>query len=338
MCSLVSARNVLERLRVNDDSSHAYRALALGKPEGSYVALNQQGHPALFVPAENHALGLSQRANVVSLKLGINCSLYASEQGSVSGRFHVLQCESSDADTVDTFVLLLDALLERLRSEQVTADYLTTFFRILARLFSVKSAPDPAKERQGLWGELLLIRLMGGALAWTPFWHTDPYKRFDFSVGPKRLEVKTTIGDTRTHSFSHRQLFTTGNEEVAIASFLLRQNYEGLGLRDLIAESRNALAGDPTQLAKLEASVRSARMNNLEEAGPCFDEPDANDNLAWFWAQKAPKFTQPEPPGVSEARYKVDLTTTAQIPGPDLISWLSSWRPDAPSPTTGGWG
>lgn len=307
----------------------------MAEPEGSYVALNRQDHPALFVPAKNHTLGLSQRANVVSLKLGIDCSLHAGEQGGVSGRFHVLQCESSDADTVDTFVLLLDALLERLRSEQVTADYMTTFFRILARLFSVKSAPDPTKERQGLWGELLVMRLMGGASTWASFWHTDPYKRFDFSTDRKRLEVKTTLGDTRTHSFSHRQLFTTGDEEVVIASFLLHQNPEGLSLRDLIAERRSELARDPIQLAKLEASVRSARMNNLEEAGPCFDEPDASANLAWFWAQEAPKFTQSEPPGVSETRYKVDLATTAQIPGPDLISWLSSWRPNAPPPTTG---
>lgn len=278
------------------------------------------------MPAEGNIAEPSQRANDVSLELGVECKLYVGEHESVRGQFHVLQCQSSDLATTDTFVLLLDALLDRLRSGQVALDYLSTFFRTLARLFSVRPSPDPTKERQGLWGELLLMRILGGASAWARFWHTDPYRRFDFSAAHRRIEVKTTVGDARVHSFAHRQLFTTGDEQVAIASLLLRETPDGLSLKTLIEEGRNELSSEPTQLAKLEAAARGARMSDLKEPGPYFDEVDASANLAWFWAQEAPRFTQPEPPGVSEARYKVDLAFTPQIANTELTSWLNSWE------------
>ena len=275
---------------------------------------------------QGHIAGPSQQANDISLGLGVECKLYVGEQQSVSGQFHVLQCESSDPDTVDTFVLLLDALLERLRSGQSAVDYLTTFFRTLARLFSIKPAADPAKARQGLWGELFVMRLLGGISCWAPFWHTDPYKRFDFSASRRRIEVKTTTGDARTHSFAHRQLFTTGDEEIAIASFMLRFDLNGLSLQELIATGRRKLSGEPTQLAKLEAAVRSARMSDPQEPGPSFDESDARANLVWFWAREAPKFTQPEPANVSETRYKVDFSAIPEVSDSELTSWLGSWE------------
>ncbi len=295
------------------------------EPPNSYIALDRQERPALFVPAEGYAPGPSQRAACVSLRIGLRCKLYLGEQESVSGEFNVIQCDSPDPATVDTFVLLLDALLGRMRSGRMSADYLATFFRTLARLFGVKPAPDPARERQGLWGELLVMRLLGGTSVWTPFWHTDPYKRFDFSASHRRIEVKTTVGDARAHSFSHRQLLTTGGEQVAIASLLLREDPGGLSLRKLIEEGREELLDDPTKLAKLETAVRSARMSDREEEGPSFDESDAKDSLAWFWAREAPMFPQPEPPGVSEVRYKVDLSATPQIAGPELAFWLDGW-------------
>lgn len=320
-----SARETLARLQAGHSSLHAYKALPLVEPPGSYVALDQRERPALFIPAEGNTEEPSHRANDVSLELGVECKLYVGDHESVSGQFHVLQCESPDSATTDTFVLLLDALLDRLRSGQVAPNYLTTFFRTLARLFSVRPSPDPTKERQGLWGELLLMRILGGASVWARFWHTDPYKRFDFSSAHRRIEVKTTVGDARVHSFAHRQLFTTGGEQVAIASLLLRENTNGLSLKTLIEEGRNELSSEPAQLAKLEAAARGARMSDLKEPGPSFDEVDASNNLAWFWAHEAPRFTQSEPPGVSETRYKVDLSFTRQIASSELAFWLNDW-------------
>jgi hypothetical protein len=318
-----TARDALARLEALRPSPHAYRALALTELPGSYVALDRSDRPALFVPAEGHATEPSQRASDVSLSLRVTCDLYLGEGQSVSGNFQVLQCESSDPTTVDTFVLLLDALLDRMRSKRFADGYLATFFRTLAQLFSVRPAPDPAKERQGLWGELTLMRCIGGVSAWASFWHTDPYKRFDLSAAQRRIEIKTTLGEARVHTFSHRQLFTTGGEQVAIASLLLREDPDGLNLRGLIEESRKELSGRPAQLAKLEAAVRSARMSDPLESGPSFDE--SGTELAWFWAYEVPRFTQPEPPGVSEARYKVDLSSTPEIAGLELADWLDAW-------------
>ena len=109
--------------------------------------------------------------------------------------------------------LLVDAFLAHLVALPVTSEVLTTFFQTLTRLFGSKPVPDPASERQGLWGELFVMDHFGGGQLWAPYWHRDPYARFDFSRGLSHFEVKTTRGPTRAHNFSHHQLSPIGNEQ-----------------------------------------------------------------------------------------------------------------------------
>jgi len=265
------------------------------------------------------------RTDTVSLRLGADCSFYIEGHDGVAGRFHVLQCELNDPAMTDTFALLVDALIVQLIAKPATAEDLTSLFRSLTRLFTTSPARDSVSERQGLWGELFVMMHAGGAALWVPFWHSTPYKRFDFSWGHLHLEVKTTLGMTRAHTFSHRQLFPADDEQIVVASLLLREDREGISLRDLIDHTRNALAGDPTQLAKLEASVRSAGMTDPTILGPSFSDVAATTGLAWFWAEKVPRFTQPEPPGVSQTQYVVDLSMTPSMPSHEVEAWLSSW-------------
>ncbi len=111
-----------------------------------------------------------------------------------------------------------------------------------------------------------------------------------------------------------------------MASLVLRPDPVGLCLLALIDQTRRALAGDLASLAKLETSVRRADMGDPATDGPCFNVAEAASNLAWFQARDLPRFTQPEPLGVSQTHYRVDLSGTPPMVGAEAQVWLDRWQ------------
>jgi hypothetical protein len=113
-------------------------------------------------------------------------------------------------------------------------------------------------------------------------------------------------------------------EEIVIASLLLREDEAGVSLQELINECRVALWSSPFYL-NLEKAVRHAGMEDSSQTGPAFDAVEAERALAWFRSTDAPHFRMPEPPGVSETRYKVDLTGAPRLELSELEAWLNTW-------------
>lgn len=308
----------------NNPSGHAFTVAPVPHREGIFIGADTGGHPYLFVRAEERASEPPLRTTHVSLQLSREYTLAMG--GGLPNRelFHSLCCETSERPEIDTFLVLIDAFLSRHRGQPIVADTLTLFFRSLVRLFAVGPGRDLEAERQGLWGELFVMSCVRGFRFWAPFWHTEPTRRFDFSTPRRRVEVKTTISAERMHHFSHGQIYALEGEEIVIASLLLRVEEGGLSLRELIDGCRLALQDTPFYL-KLEKAVRRADMEASSETGPVFDATEASKALAWFRSIDAPHFLIPEPPGVSETRYKVDLSTAPRLDLWELDEWLDSW-------------
>ena len=195
----------------------------------------------------------------------------------------------------------------------------------MVRLFAVKPASDLDAKRQGLWGELFIMQRIRGYRFWAPYWHSAVTGLFDFSTKKKHIEVKTTLGHQRIHHFSHKQIWEPEGEQILIASLLLTEDNSGLSLKELINECRTALRGTPDYL-KLEFAVRHAGMDNESVSGPLFNTTDAERQLSWFRARDAPHFRMPEPNGVSETNYRVDLTKATPLSIEELSGWLIDWN------------
>ncbi len=193
----------------------------------------------------------------------------------------------------------------------------------MIRLFSGGVATDIQAERQGLWGELFLMSQVLGFGFWAPFWHSETIRKFDFTSGRKHVEVKTALGNERVHHFAHRQVYEFEGEQTMIASLLLRKDDGGLSLRELIEQARAALLGG-AHYFKLEQAVRQAGME-AEESGPAYDLSEAEESLAWYRAKDAPHFKMPEPAGVSQTHYRVDLSLAPQVSKSELDPWLRTW-------------
>lgn len=307
----------------NYSSGHSYTALPVPGRSDSFLAVDVQGRPSLFVRALEPSGAAPLRTRRVALRLAQRFTLVSPGREPLTGVFHSLVCEAAESADVETFLVLVEAFLARQGDRPVEETELTAFFRSMVRLFSEPPARDVKGERQGLWGELFLMSRVRGFRFWAPFWHSEPTRRFDFSSGGRRLEVKTSTGALRIHHFSHRQIYALNGEEILIASLLLRDDDSGLSLRELIREARAALEGTADYL-KLERSVRRAAMER-DEPGPIFDAREAEQSLAWFWAAEAPHFRVPEPPGVSETGYRVDLTLAPAASASGASEWIDGW-------------
>jgi Putative PD-(D/E)XK family member, (DUF4420) len=314
---------VFERLR-QSPSGHAFTVEAVGGRDDVFLGVDASQRPCLFVRGAATTLEPQLRTSHVSLVLGQEYMIQPPGQRTRSERLDALRCETSDAGDLDTFLVLVDALLARYGAGQIDPDALKGFFRSMVRLFSAASSSDLQAERQGLWGELFMMSRERGFQFWAPFWHSETNRKFDFSAVGRRVEVKTAVGQVRIHHFAHRQIYSEEGEEIVLASLLLRKEDAGLSLRDLIAQARSALMGTEHYF-KLELAIRQAGMEAMDEPGPTYDSTEASELLAWYRASDAPHFTMAEPPGVSQTHYRVDLSTAPRIPSEDLSHWLNSW-------------
>jgi len=312
-----------------EPSGHEFTVEAFPGVTGALLGADRSGRPVLFVESDRRGYQPTLRTTHISLQLHQRFRLSPGRTEPITAPFHALRCESVEAADIRTFLLLVDAFVRECLGDSPTADSLSAFFRSLVRLFSVGHSSDVAAERQGLWGELSLMSVVRGFEFWVPFWHSEPTRRFDFSSGHHRVEVKTAVGSARVHHFSHAQLFPTNQEDILIASLLLHEDDSGLSLRDLIDQAHSTLS-KPADLLKLERAIRRAVMESRDEPGPAYDLADARRSLAWYRVADAPHFQVPEPPGVSHTRYRVDLATAPAVEIEAVAAWLDQWTRTVP--------
>ncbi len=304
-----------------DISGHRFTARPINAFQGAYLAVDSQQRPALFMPTTGSSSEPPLRTAQVSLRLSGRFTITPNNAEPVTGTFDCLACEATEAPAIQTFLVLVESFVAHQPSDITISE----FFRTIVRLFAMPAARDLTAERQGLWGELFMMRTVNGFAFWAPFWHTEPTRRFDFSSIGKRVEVKTALEGPRIHHFGHRQIYPVPGEEIVVASLLVTYDDAGMSLRDLILECRRETASTP-QFMSLERAVRRAGMDDGDETGPKFDPTAAAINLAWFDSQDVPHFQVPEPPGVSDTRYRVDLSTAPPLDEGAVTNWLQNWQ------------
>jgi len=266
----------------------------------------------------------SLRTNLVLLQTNTLFRLTMPDGSQKTGVFHSLICESIDQSDKSAFLDSIEAFLSQNKNLLSAIQNIVPFFRSLIRLFAISPAKDLENERKGLWGELFLMREIKGYKFWVPFWHSEVTRTFDFTEREKKLEIKTSSGGERIHHFSHNQIFTLNQDKILIVSILVENDEIGLSLRQLINDCKAEIFDTPYYL-KLEKSIRYSGMNNSSESGPKYNLNSAKQKISWFQSIDVPHFCLPEPPGVSNTTYRVDLSRAPKLGVDGINNWLDSW-------------
>lgn len=220
----------------------------------------------------------------------------------------LFQCRDSDRALRRYFFRAVAGLLSDL---SVTPDFdeFDQGARGLIELFD--SIVQPGTESvQGVWAELLLISLSTQPNELMAYWHTAPTSTYDFASAPHRLEVKSTVNQTRVHRFALEQLEVAEGGFTAVASMCLREDEDGIGVDDLVDDLVERLT--PQYKAKLRRVVATALGQRWRDAATMrFSLEDAVRGLRFFSSSDVPSVTPGE--GVSGVKFNADLANTPPL-------------------------
>lgn len=224
-----------------------------------------------------------------------------------SGRFTVVRCTGADRELQSYFLRVAAALLQSI-GDAPSRQSVSQAVSRLAELFHAMSKP-PRKSVQGLWAELFLIARARDPITVTEAWHVSPEELYDFSLGSQRIEVKSARGRARRHYFTLEQLLPPTGAQVLIASIFVETSDTGTTLLELMELVRPHLGGRADLMLQIEEVVGLTLGERWRQAeGFRFDLEVAEDSLAFYDPTQIPKVNPDVPPGVSEVRFKSDLS------------------------------
>ncbi len=305
--------------------NHEFIAIEIPNNEGIYLAISSNKLPHLFVNADSRIIEAPLKTAYITLIPNWFYCLTLSDGSKVEKFFHMIKCSSNKGEDIITFLSLLQAFIEQSPGCKAASANISFFFRDIMRLFSIQPAIDKASERQGLWGELFVMRSVRGYSFWAPYWHNVITDVFDFSTNKKRLEVKTSASGQRIHFITHQQVYARFGEEIILASLIVHEDQTSLCLRDLINECKTAFLGSKDYI-KIEKAARHAGMCDAQDTGPSFSLLSAQASLAFYRSEDIPHFDMPEPPGVSQTSFRADLSSVPKVDMKWLDLWIKSWQ------------
>jgi len=269
-----------------------------------YVGVNNSGFPAVlfqinqlpdkFIPIQTRAL---------SVDIFTNCAINLSEN-SLNGDFLCLSCTSQDVNLYDTFFRLIETYLlhEAHSSVSVLIEALEKLVVLFQKLF------DPSKNSiVGLFGELLVINESKDINPTLRSWHSQSTDLMDFAWTGGRLEVKTTISQTRTHDFSLEQIRPIQGLAKYVASVNLQEVHDGISIVDLL-NSVLAKIKSPELINKVwELVFETLGQGYIRSDARKFDYSIAKKSLKFFNASSIPSPNFNLPQGVTSVRFTANL-------------------------------
>jgi hypothetical protein len=282
---------------------------------GAHVAKDHLARPAVLVRTDRPGSGIAPPSiSLENLRVehAIDCRISLATGDSLTGRFSLVHCLSLD-DALQEYFLETSQVILRSLPSGVTAAAVSGAVDALASLFAAAQRPL-SRPVQGLWAELLIISRAREPRLLLEAWHSDATERFDFSLASQRLEVKCSADRTRRHHFSHEQAHPPAGVSVLIASVLVEQSASGVSLGELWDLVRRLSGDDAEMRLKIEHACLDALGNSWHQArARSYDQHLAAQSLLFFDIADIPKVPPLLTPGVSEVRFRSDLSIATPL-------------------------
>jgi len=288
-----------------------YQSYFVGKDRDSYACL-------LITTADYSRRQPPIRLESLDVQFGLHCHIKKAHELDQEERFTVVRCRSRDQETVRYFLFICNAVLHIVGDRPLQHTVASAVHR-LAAIFQKMQKP-PARTVNGLFGELYLISRSTNPIRTLTAWRTDETARFDFVEGDVRIDVKTTTGRVRTHSFSYEQCDPLSNTLSIVASMFVERVSKGIKLRTLIDDITAIIASDMDLGLKLHEVTAATLGTSIKEAMElAFDITLTDTSLRFFNLADVPSVRGPLPAGVSDVRFRSNLSELEDLSVQALI-------------------
>lgn len=235
-------------------------------------------------------------------------------------KLNILICNSTNVTEKIAFLRLTNTFITNNEEDKDNPNRMDELFVALSRLFSQDTHRSDV-EIQGFFAELYLILYLSKyGVDIARYWQKEEKEKFDFSWSlNKKLEVKSTLKEERIHHFLHQQL-ATGTYDIVVTSVLLRKDSAGISVYDTIEKVRALPGIGYKTLLYIERFVKDIDEGELRERR--YDETYCVNNIRFIRGNEVPKFSSPEPEGVSKAQYDSNLTFCRTLSLDEFIRWI----------------
>lgn len=309
-------------LKTRPRSEHGFNAIVISDDTTHRLGISPEGYPIFFIECSTH-----ERVSDINLKLfkvmfNRQCTISDSNSGAVlSETFSIIQLNSLNTDFQKYFLEVVFLLLCRLDSKP-TIPVLKSEVSKLLSIFTINRLIS--KEIvSGLWAELIVIKQSSNPAYLIRSWHVIPEDKFDFNDGSDKIEVKSTNGSIRTHTFAIEQLNPIQDTKLLIASMFVSQTGVGKTIFNLIDEISSRIS-DVDVLFKLREETAQTIGANIEEVSNMFfDENVSLQSLQFFDYRTVPAIDiQDVPQDVSCVHFRSDLSNVSPVENFDQDSVL----------------
>ncbi|HEX4029197.1 MAG TPA: PD-(D/E)XK motif protein [Terracidiphilus sp.] len=304
-------------------SSTEFQAIPLAGKRDDYLAKGQDGSPVFLLQDEpTGRYHPSLHLRYLNADFQLTCRLHAGNRD-MDGVFALICCTADEAELHELFVRSFDAAREQL-SEQADTEEIKRTVQNLASLFRAFAKPSQ-RSISGLWAELFFIVRSGDSIRAIKAWRSDPFERFDFSAPTCAIEVKSTMGQLRTHEFALEQLSVPLGGSLFVISMLLQITNGGTGILELVSNIESTLSNEPPLREKLWKNVIGDLGSDFTSAlDKRFDISFAERHCVILRAEDIPRPIITPDSRITNIRFVSNLTDTLSSLSDSSIRGLQS--------------
>lgn len=307
-------------LTASEPDRPLYAVLPVPGCRSYYVGKDGEGCACLLVATANRMARLQPPIRLESLdvQFEFHCHLRKDREPEREGAFTVIRCQSPDRETIRCFLSVCEIILHA-GGEQPTAREIAKAVNRLAGIFQ-KMQKLPSRPVNGLFAELYILWRNAGPVKAVAAWRSDDGACFDFSDGDIRIDVKGASGRQRAHTFSYDQCNPPPGTVAIVASLLVERASGGVALRFIIDETASEIAAHPDLVFELHEVISATLGASLAEAlSTRFDIKLADSSLRFFRAEDVPAIRGAIPAGVSDIRFRSDLSGVNAVSAQTII-------------------
>lgn len=294
-------------------SGNDLSAVPIPGAETHRLAKDSNGSPCLLIrqPGEG-AHPAPIRLQNLSVSFDVPCTITQAGRNQERETFTIVRCSAANPGLFPHFLRIVSPIVTVLGPTPTPAAVRRAISG-LVELFQALAAPAK-KTIQGIWAEVLLIRLSSDPRMVASAWHREPEEHFDFAAGPQRIEVKSSSNRRREHYFSLEQLAPAGGSQIVVASVFVERAGGGVSLQKIFKDTRGLLAEDISLATRFDAvfykSLGSGWADAMDE---CFDWELALESLAFYAAETVPRVENPIPQAIFDVRFRSDLGSATPL-------------------------
>lgn len=309
-------------LKTQPRSEAGFNATLIDENTSHRLGISPEGYPIFFIECST-----SNRVSDINLKLfkvmfNRQCTISdTTSDEKINGTFSIIQLNSLNPDFQNYFLEVVYLLLYRLEPRP-TIPVLKSEVSKLLSIFTINKSVSKEVVR-GLWAELLVIKHSSNPTYLIRSWHVVPEDKYDFNDGTDKIEVKSTNGTKREHTFAIEQLNPNLGSKLLIASMFVTQTGVGKTVFNIIDEISQHIT-DVDVLFKLREETTNTIGANIEEVAQMFfDENASIDSLRFFNYSSIPSIKLSDvPQDVSCVHFRSDLSNVSPVENFDQDSVL----------------